>query len=94
MKQDRAVYKKPIKDLPKDLLPREKALKYGLSSLSDEELLAISLGSGTKGINVIGLSQKILNGKSFKELKNISLEDLKKNQRNRYDKSSASLIYH
>lgn len=78
MKQDRAIYKKPIKDLPKDLLPREKALKYGLSSLSDEELLAISLGSGTKGINVIGLSQKILNGKSFKELKNISLEDLKK----------------
>lgn len=78
MKQNRVIYKKPIKDLPKDLLPREKALKYGLSSLSDEELLAISLGSGTKGINVIGLSQKILNGKSFKDLKNLSLEDLQK----------------
>jgi DNA repair protein RadC len=78
MKQDRVIYKKRIKDLPKDLLPREKALKYGLSSLSDEELLAISLGSGTKGINVIGLSQKILNGKSFKDLKNLTLEDLKK----------------
>lgn len=78
MKQERILYKKPIKDLPKDLLPREKAIKYGFSSLSDEELLAISLGSGTKGINVIGLSQKILNGKSFKDLKNITLEDLKK----------------
>ncbi|WP_051524446.1 RadC family protein [Sulfurihydrogenibium subterraneum] len=78
MKQNRVIYKKPIKDLPKDLLPREKALKYGLSSLSDEELLAISLGSGTKGINVIGLSQKILNGKSFKDLKNLSLEELQK----------------
>lgn len=78
MKQDRVIYKKPIKDLPKDLLPREKAVKYGFSSLSDEELLAISLGSGTKGINVLGLSQKILNGKSFKDLKNLTLEDLKK----------------
>jgi DNA repair protein RadC len=78
MKQERVLYKKPIKELPKDLLPREKAIKYGFSSLSDEELLAISLGSGTKGVNVIGLAQKILNGKSFKDIKNLSLEDLKK----------------
>lgn len=77
MKQDRLIYKKPIKELPKDLLPREKALKMGFSSLSDEELLAISLGSGTKGINVIGLAQQILRGKSLKDIKNITLEDLK-----------------
>jgi DNA repair proteins len=78
MKQDRLIYKKRIKELPKDMLPREKALKEGFSSLSDEELLAISIGSGIKGINVIGLAQKILNGKSFKDLKDITLDDLKK----------------
>jgi DNA repair protein RadC len=78
MKQDRLIYKKRIKELPKDMLPREKALKEGFSSLSDEELLAISIGSGTKGINVIGLAQKILNGKSFKDLKDITLDNLKK----------------
>ncbi len=78
MKQDRLIYKKPIRELPKDLLPREKAIKVGFTSLSDNELLAISLGSGTKGINVIGLAQKILQGRSLKDIKNITLEDLKK----------------
>ena len=32
-----------MKDLPKDLLPREKLLREGRRSLSDEELLAIFL---------------------------------------------------
>lgn len=76
MKQDRVVYKKRIKELPKEILPREKAIKYGVESLSDEELLALSLGSGTKGINVLGLSTKILGGKGVKGLLNLKLEDL------------------
>ena len=33
-----------IKDLPIDLRPREKAVKYGFDSLSDAELIAIILG--------------------------------------------------
>lgn len=76
MKQDRAVYKKRIKELPREILPREKAIKYGIESLSDEELLALSLGSGTKGINVLGLSTKVLGGKGLKGLLNLKLEDL------------------
>jgi len=78
MKQDRLIYKKRIKELPKDMLPMEKALKEGFSPLSNEELLAISIGSGIKGINAIGLAQKILNRKSFKDLKDIPLGDWKK----------------
>lgn len=76
MKQERAVYRKKIKDLPKEILPREKALKYGIESLSDEELLALSLGSGIKGINVLGLATKVIDGKGIKRLLNIKFQDL------------------
>jgi len=67
-----------IKDLPKIDRPREKLEKYGPEKLSDSELLAILLRTGSKGINVVELARKIL-GKfsgsglakaSFKELKN------------------------
>jgi DNA repair protein RadC len=40
---------KTIKELPKDERPREKLLKYGADKLSDTELLAILLRTGTKG---------------------------------------------
>jgi len=40
--------KKSIRELPKDLRPREKLSKFGASALSDEELLAVIFGSGTK----------------------------------------------
>lgn len=78
MKFQKYIYKKKIKDLPEDLLPREKALKYGISSLSDSELLALSLGQGTKELNVLGLADLLLKGKKLKDLKNITLEDLLK----------------
>ncbi len=76
MKFEKFIYKQKIKDIPKELLPREKALKYGISSLSDSELLALSLGKGTKELNVLGLSNKLLNGKTLKEFKDITFEDL------------------
>ncbi len=49
-----------IKDLSVDDRPREKLLKYGAAALSDAELLAIIIGSGTKGNSAIQLSQKLL----------------------------------
>lgn len=49
-----------IKDLSDDDKPREKLLKYGVSHLSDAELLAIIIGSGTKGNSAIHLAQKLL----------------------------------
>ncbi len=72
------IYKKKIKELPDDLLPREKALNYGIESLSDVELLALLLGQGTKDLNVLGLADRVLGGKDLKNLKNISIEDLLK----------------
>jgi len=78
MKFEKFIYKKKIKELPQDLLPREKALKNGISSLSNSELLAISLGTGTKGLNVIGLADLVIKKFGLKELKNLTLEDLTK----------------
>ncbi len=49
-----------IKDIPKVDLPREKLEKYGPEKLTDSELLALLLGSGIKGLNVLQLSKKIL----------------------------------
>lgn len=49
-----------IKDLSKIELPREKLERYGTKKLEEHELLAIMLGSGIKGTNVIQLSKKIL----------------------------------
>ncbi len=39
--------------------PRERLLKYGLSSLKNYELIAILLGSGVKGKDIIKLSREI-----------------------------------
>ncbi|MBR1964610.1 MAG: DNA repair protein RadC [Muribaculaceae bacterium] len=49
-----------ISDLDESDKPREKALKHGISSLSNAELLAIIFGSGLPGKSVIQLSQEIL----------------------------------
>ena len=52
--------KQNIKALPEELRPREKLLLFGEKALSDSELLAILLQSGTKDKNVIDLAQEIL----------------------------------
>ncbi len=41
-------------------LPREKALRHGMTSLSDSELLALLLDTGSKKENVIELSSRML----------------------------------
>ncbi len=49
-----------IKEIPPLLRPREKAKLYGFKSLSDEELLAIVLSSGTKNKSVLDLSRELI----------------------------------
>ncbi|MFA5086045.1 MAG: DNA repair protein RadC [Candidatus Paceibacterota bacterium] len=67
-----------LKDLPKIDMPREKLEKYGSNKLKDYELLAILIGSGIKGINVLELSKKILKLICEIGVKKISLENLLK----------------
>ncbi len=52
--------KQTIKSLSKDDRPREKLLSKGTQALSNAELLAILLGSGTKEMNALQLAQHIL----------------------------------
>ena len=49
-----------IKEFCKEDRPREKLKKYGAFSLSDKEVLAILLRTGTKNKNVIELASSIL----------------------------------
>ena len=49
-----------IADLPLDERPRERMHQHGLSRMSDADLLAILLGSGTEGKNAIELAMEIL----------------------------------
>lgn len=49
-----------IHEWPEDDRPREKLFKWGPRKLSDSELLAILLGTGTRGQNVLELSRHIM----------------------------------
>ena len=51
-----------IKELPLEQRPYDRAVEYGVESLTDVELLAVLLRSGTKDVNVINLAYKILEG--------------------------------
>ena len=49
-----------IRELPREIRPREKALHYGIESLSDEELLALLIASGVKGCSAMDISRDLL----------------------------------
>lgn len=49
-----------IKEMLEEERPYEKCTKYGVTALSDAELLAVLLRTGTKGINSLELARNIL----------------------------------
>nr|WP_314875144.1 DNA repair protein RadC [uncultured Pseudomonas sp.] len=49
-----------IREWPADERPREKLLQRGAAALSDAELLAVLLGSGVAGRNVVDLARGLL----------------------------------
>ncbi len=49
-----------MKNLPESERPYERLLKYGASSLSDAELIAILLKTGTKDENVVDIAKRLL----------------------------------
>ena len=50
----------PLKDLPADARPREKLLARGAAALSDTELLALLLRTGTAGRGVLTMADEVL----------------------------------
>ena len=67
-----------IKHWSEDDRPREKMLLKGRQVLSDSELLAIIIGSGSRGESAVDLSKRILRDHSdnFNELGKISIKEL------------------
>ena len=49
-----------LKDLPEELLPRERLFQYGPEVLSNREVLAIILRTGVKGENVLDFAERLL----------------------------------
>jgi len=64
----------PINNWPREDRPREKLLKNGEHTLSNSELLAILLGTGTRGESAMDLARMIL--QKFKAFRNIGQADL------------------
>ena len=59
------------------LLPRERLAKEGVEALSNQELLAILLRTGTRQVSVFEIAQKVLNNlSSLTDLKKMTLQEL------------------
>lgn len=71
-------YTRAIKDLAAEDRPREKAASKGFRALTTAELLAILIGSGSRGESVVDLCQRILNTNDNKlyRLGQLSIKDL------------------
>ncbi|MBZ4687283.1 MAG: repair protein RadC [Clostridia bacterium] len=72
-------YHLTIKELPKDMRPRERMISNGPSALSNSELLAILLRTGNAGETAMDLASRILSSSGgLKQMAAISMEELSK----------------
>ena len=69
-------YENAIKNWPEDERPREKLFKFGEHTLSDTELLAILLRTGSKGQSAVALARSII--QEFKIFRNMSHTDIRR----------------
>ena len=65
-----------IDDINKDNRPREKIINKGPFYLSDSELLAIMLSSGTKEESILDLSERLIKEYGLKGMFNMNYNDL------------------
>ena len=68
-----------VRDLPKEERPREKLIQRGAASLSDTELLAILLRTGTSSVSVLHLAEEVLSkyqDKGLVSIMNISPQEI------------------
>ncbi|HKL09103.1 MAG TPA: DNA repair protein RadC [Bacteroidales bacterium] len=71
-----------IKEWAVEDRPREKLLKKGIQSLSNAEIIALLIGSGTKNESAVDLSKKILKkaNNNLNELGKLDVNELMKNK--------------
>ncbi len=61
------------KELPESIRPRERLALNGAEKMSDTELIAIILGTGTRGINSMRMAEKLMAG--FKRIGRLGAAD-------------------
>lgn len=71
-----------IKNLAQDDRPRERAVKNGIQALSDSELIAILIGSGSREVNAVSLARQIMSvaGNDLHALAKMSIAELRKHR--------------
>ena len=70
-------YRQTIKDLPEDIRPRERLLREGSEALSDIEILAILLRTGSQEASALDLASLIMSRfKSLRQLLGATVEEL------------------
>ena len=67
-----------LKNFANENKPRERLIEFGADNLSDYELLALILRTGTKSMNVLEFSNYLLGKYKLNELCNLSIEELTK----------------
>ncbi|MEK6925360.1 MAG: DNA repair protein RadC [Nanoarchaeota archaeon] len=65
-----------IREMPEQNRPRERFASFGPSSLSDAELMAIILRTGSKTENVIDMSNRLIKEHGLNKIFDCSLEEL------------------
>ncbi|MGC9374467.1 MAG: RadC family protein [Bacteroidales bacterium] len=75
-------YNLKIKEWAVEDRPREKLLKKGIQSLSNAEIIALLIGSGTKNESAVDLSKRILKNvkNNLNELGKLGVNELTKNK--------------
>lgn len=67
-----------IKELPESERPRERLKKYGPEVLSDAELLAVLIRTGTRGTNAVELAREVLRTVDLDDFSSVSMGRLKR----------------
>lgn len=65
-----------INDMDLSQRPREKLIKYGNEGISERELLAILINTGTSGKSSLDLADEIFSRFSYEDLLDITVEEL------------------
>ena len=80
MEQENSAVKNGMLQLPESQRPRERLYYQGAEQLSDQELLAILLGSGSRAKNALETAAELLtvfaHEKGIPELANTSIEEI------------------
>lgn len=83
-----------IKEWSQEDRPREKLLEKGIAALSDAELIAILIGSGTRNETAVELAKKILllANNDLNQLSRLSVKELTKSTKGVGNAKAISIV--